>query len=529
VQFLPSLPTADVLYSGSSKEESSMHPVKPKSPFWNKTRIAGRCAVVGGVLAGCVTASIPRVPIVARNPASDFALGEALAPTVIPSSLMKVLSGENDGVNTDAVLIVKDGDVLFETYRRGYDASKKHLSWSMAKSIAGILVAQAVAARRIGYDDPVAIYLPEFRRKDTRIRDVLQMSSGIEFKEEYSGIPVTSDATRMLYLRGPKTGFGAYVAGLSPRADANPGEHFYYSGGDTNLLMEILRRDEPSREKYNRSPFETFFEPLGITDVAFEQDSKGTFVGSSYVYLTLRDYARIGSLLMNEGVGPTGRVIPESYFDLMNEVAPGVQKRALPGTSQTRAYSSHITTNRPITSRSLPSEYADLPTDALLMIGHQGQLVVASPSQKLVIVRLAMDKGSAFDRKAFFQSVVELIRANGKVIVTARDERPGDYAIPTTVAASGADETAGVADYLKVPQLIRALAAKEYCSCIYLTARTAEECKADMKVSLPVLPRITHDAKQKTIRTVLGTGLAGKASIAAYRGPRLGCTLVVSE
>lgn len=74
----------------------------------------------------------------------------------------------------------------------------------------------------------------------------------------------------------------------------------------------------------------------------------------------------------------------------MTRVAPGVSAQALPGTSQTRAYSSRLTTNLPIPARGLPSEYADLPTDALLMIGHQGQLVVASPSQKLVIVRLAV-------------------------------------------------------------------------------------------------------------------------------------------
>jgi CubicO group peptidase (beta-lactamase class C family) len=467
---------------------------------------------------------------VARNPASDFALGAKAAPVAVPASLEKALSGETEGVNTDAVIVVKDGDVLYESYRRGYDASKKHLSWSMAKTVAGILVSQAVAARRIGFDDPVSIYLPEFGRKETRIRDLLQMSSGVEFREEYSGVPVNSDATRMLYLRGPRVGFGAYVAGLAPRENAKPGEHFYYSSGDTNLLMEILRRDEPSREKYSRSPFQSFFEPLGITDAAFEQDTRGTFVGSSYVYLNLRDYARVGALLMHGGVGPTGRIIPESYFELMNEVAPGVQKEALAGTSRTRAYSSQITTNRPISGRSLPSEYADLPTDALLMIGHQGQLVVASPSQKLVIVRLAMDKGSSFDRKAFFGSVVELIRANGRTIVTARDERPGDYAVPAkTTAPAASGEGPGIADYLKVPQLIRALAAKEYCSCIYLTGRTAEECKADLKVSLPVLPRIIVDEKQKTVRTVLGTGLARKASIAAFRGPRLGCTLMVSE
>jgi len=74
--------------------------------------------------------------------------------------------------------------------------------------------------------------------------------------------------------------------------------------------------------------------------------------------------------------------------------------------------------------RGLPSEYADLPTDALLMIGHQGQLVVASPSQKLVIVRLAMDKGSSFDRKQFFGKVARLVEAKSGPLLTAQKENP---------------------------------------------------------------------------------------------------------
>jgi len=447
---------------------------------------------------------------------------------VAEGELNSALDDPGKGVHTDALLVMRDGNVLSESYGRGYDANTKHLSWSMAKTIAGILVAQEIDRGTMSLSSPIRTYVPEVS-SPARVVDVLQMSSGIAFNEEYSGVPVTSDATRMLYMEGPKTGFAPFLTKLPQRANAKPGEHFYYSSGDTNLLMAALRNVAPTQEAYDAIPFERFFTPLGISDATFEQDSKGIFIGSSYVYLKARDFGKIGSLLVERGKLGEKTIIPDWYFDLMSRVAPGASSKALAGTSQTRAYSSQVTTNLPIPARGLPSEYADLPTDALLMIGHQGQLVVASPSQKLVIVRLAMDKGGAFDRKAFFAKVVRLVEAKSGPLLTARKENPAQYAGAPPAPVEDADaERAKIADYLKVPHLIRALAAKEFCSCIKVVGRSEDACKDDLRVSLPVLPRLSVN-DEGSVSAVLGTGLMGKKSVAVYRGPRLGCTLTESE
>ncbi len=467
----------------------------------------------------CATPPIPeKAP--GRGPAS-------LDPPSL-TELEEVLSSKNEGVNTDAVLILKDGETLYETYRRGYDAQTRHLSWSMAKSIAGILVGQAVEAGRLRYEDPIRKYIPEVKTSAT-IRDVLQMSSGIAFKEEYSGIPVTSDPVRMLYLNGPAEGFARFAASRPALAGHDPGQYFYYSSGDTNLLMEALKKTAPSEAAYGELPYSGIFSPLGITDAVFEQDTRGTFVGSSYIYLRLADYGKLGTLLANRGQWEGRAVIPAKYFDLMTEVAPGVQKKVAEGSSVTRAYSAQITTNRPIAGRGLASEYGDLPTDALLMIGHQGQLVVASPSQKLVIVRLAMDDGASFDRRKFFSIVSQLVRKTGAKLRTARDESPEAYATAPKPPPAGKKEKTPLREYFRVPNLIRALAAKEYCSCIRVVGRSRKHCKADLKVSLPILPRIEVSPDGNRFTTTLGTGIAGKHSVAAYRGDRLGCVLEESE
>jgi CubicO group peptidase (beta-lactamase class C family) len=466
---------------------------------------------------------------VAALSAGCAATSEQEEQEVAVGELNSVLDDPAKGVHTDALLVMRDGKVLSESYGRGYDAETKHLSWSMAKTVAGILVAQEIDRGTMSLTRPIRTYLPEVQ-SPARVVDALQMSSGIAFNEEYSGVPVTSDATRMLYMDGPKTGFVPFLAKLPQRADAKPGDHFYYSSGDTNLLMAALRSVAPSQQAYDAVPFERFFEPLGISDATFEQDSKGIFVGSSYIYLKARDFGKIGSLLVERGKLGGETIIPDWYFDLMSRVAPGASTKALAGTSQTRAYSSQLTTNLPIPARGLPSEYADLPTDALLMIGHQGQLVVASPSQKLVIVRLAMDKGSAFDRKQFLARVVRLVEAKSGPLLTARKENPAQYAGAAPAPAPDADaEGAKIADYLKVPHLIRALAAKEFCSCIKVVGRSEDECKDDLRVSLPVLPRLRVNEKDGSVSAVLGTGLLGKKSVAVYRGPQLGCTLTESE
>lgn len=441
------------------------------------------------------------------------------------SKLKQVLSSDNKGVNTDAVIVYKDGSKIFEFYGREYNASKKHLSWSMAKSISGILIGQALSEKKISLKTRIDQFLPEFKT-DATLEDVLGMSSGLAFKEEYSGVPVDSDATKMLYLKGPKTGFFEYVNSLPARSEATPGDHFYYSSGDTNILMEALKKILSSSEEYNEYPWKKLFKPLGIENATFEQDTSGTFVGSSYIYLSPNDFLKIGQLLMQEGVWNGTQVIPKEYMAHLKKVTSGVNSVALEGTSQTRSYSSQITTNLPIVGRGLPSEYKDLPEDALLMIGHQGQLVVASPSQKLVIVRLAMDNGSSFDRKSFFNLVSRLTLEKGHSLITAGDRTTTIEIAP--IKTSQKKSKTNIFDYLKVTHLIRALAAKEYCSCMLVIGRSEKACKEDLKVSLPILPKLRISKDKKMVSATLGTGLF-KVSRAEFKGEKLGCTLVESK
>ncbi len=445
----------------------------------------------------------------------------SLSSNLFASGMSSVLFSGEKGVNTDAVIIQKDGEIIYEKYARGYDKNSKHLSWSTAKTIAGILVGQAIEDGKLKYGEKLSKTFPDFQGNAT-ILDVLQMSSGIKFKEGYSGIPVNMDVTKMLYLKGPKKGFGPFTLD-KPLNGKVPGDYFYYSSGDTNILMEVLKK-KMSKEEYDAYPWTRFFTPLGI-DATFEQDSKGTFVGSSYIYMTPRNFLKIGALIMNKGVYKGKQIIPTRYFDKMSELAKGVEKEALEGTSQTRAYSMQVTTNLPITGRGLAPEYKDLPSDSILLIGHQGQLVIASPSQKLVIVRLATDKGRSFRRKDFFSEVKSLIKSKGGSLETASETHASLYKSQKKTKENKKENPAWY-EYAYVPKLLRSLAAKEYCSCIFVLKRSKKQCREDLKASIPIIPFLTNFIKKKSKRYVTAhLTSAAIFSKAVYVNDKVGCRL----
>jgi len=430
--------------------------------------------------------------------------------------------------NTDVVLIYKDGQVIYEYYAREYGPNTKHLSWSTAKTMTAMLIGIAAKEGLLSIDDPVKKYFPQIKT-EARIIDVLQMSSGLHFKEAFKGFPSHLDLTNMLYLDGQQMGFVNFML-KSPLAKAGePGEYFNYSSGDTNLLMGILQKAIGNQAKYNSYPWEKLFNPMQI-DATFEQDMKGTFVGSSYIYMKPSDYLKLGKLLMNKGVWNGQQLFSPSYFELMNTVAPGVHKNIQEFNEVNKAYSIQLTTNRPIEGRNLPSNYGDLPLDTLIMYGHQGQIIAASPSQQFVVVKLARDK-KVLDRKAFYKAVAKLVRSKNFAFETVENsnqiQAKTNYQPDQQEEYEDPEDRGTVESLLAVPNLLRAYMAKEYCSCRLVVGRSDKACKEDMKSAFPVLPRLKIK-KDGTVTAIFGTGLF-KKSKAVYRGERFGCVLTQSE
>lgn len=431
----------------------------------------------------------------------------------------KLTSRNIKNVHTDVVVISQDSKIIFQDYQNEYDFRKPHLSWSMAKTISGILVAIACQEYGFSMNDSVQKFIPDFKGS-ARLIDLMQMSSGIDFTEDYYGLPISSDVVKMLYLDGADRGASEYVKNLNLRKNNQPGDHFYYSSGDTNLLMEVLARIISNKEKYLNYPWSHFFDLLEIKSATIETSKNGFFIGSSYIYLSPEDYLKVGELIVNKGFWNKKRIIPADYFKLMNQVAPGVQKEAIEGSSTSRAYGSQVTTNLPISDRHMNSEYGDLPQDSLLMIGHQGQLLIASPSQKLVILRLAMDKGSSLDRKQWFQYINEFLNSQSIHLDLAKTHDVFKESESNMKPTGDVPNKLKFSDLFKLPRLIRRYTAKEFCSCYFVVKRSKEACSRDIAVSMPVLPEIKIDENQ--IKTQF---FIGDQDRALYLGQKQGCQI----
>ena len=123
--------------------------------------------------------------------------------------------------NTEGVVVQHEGKLVYEKYAAGFDATKRHLSYSVSKSLGSALLGIAVADGLVKVDDSVCTYLPEIIGSDpalceTTLGSLAQMTSGLKFDENYDN-PVTSNVLPMLY--GDETDMGEYVA---RRGRANP-------------------------------------------------------------------------------------------------------------------------------------------------------------------------------------------------------------------------------------------------------------------------------------------------------------------
>lgn len=445
--------------------------------------------------------------------------GLTLQAATAEQELTTLLTKTKD-VSTDAVLIYKDGQIIYQMYDNDYTPATKHLSWSMGKTISGVMIGQAIEDGLFSYDDKVKKYFPTLT-SDATVLDFLKMGSGVKFTEVYSGLPVDADVTKMLYTVGPKVGYADYVTSLPARLEV-PGQHYYYSSGDTNVLMGVLQKSLNDQKNYNAYPWKKFFGPIGITNVTFEQDTKGTFIGSSYIYMSAPDYLKVGKLFMQKGVWNGQQVIPATHFNLMNTVNDGAKYNSL-DPNDIDAYSVQVRTNQPIPTRNLPSQFSEIPLDSLLFMGHQGQYIVTSPSQNLVIVRLGMDKTS-LNPHLLFAAVKKLILEKGFSYQTA-----GTNGSTTLKDFKSSEERGLIEDIPKVPHLLRSYAGKEYCSCRLVVGRSDKACKTDLKATFPVLPRFKLVKNNTVVESRFGTGLADKVTRIEYRGSELGCTIIETE
>jgi CubicO group peptidase (beta-lactamase class C family) len=221
----------------------------------------------------------------------------------------------NDYVEIQKVaglIVIKDDVIIYERYELGNSETSRWVSYSVAKSITSMLVGAAVNDGYIdNIDEKITDYIPRLKNSSydqSSIRNVLQMSSGVEWGEDYadpeSDINVTPWETLAVY---------EYLRD-KPR-DFEPGEVFNYNTAETNLVGDVVR----SAVGNNLATYlsEKIWKPFGMEHDAYWAltDLGGGEFGGCCLNATLRDYARIGLFAMNDGVLADGtKVLPDNWM-----------------------------------------------------------------------------------------------------------------------------------------------------------------------------------------------------------------------
>ncbi len=224
----------------------------------------------------------------------------------------KTINDYFDQLNTTGLIVLKNGELVFEKYALGHTEEQTWISFSVAKSVVSMLYGAAINDGYIeSVDDLASSYLPSLREgayKDTTIRNILQMASGVKWNEDYEDpeSDVASSPIQILNLI-------EYMGDLEKLHQ--PGTHFNYNTGETNLAGAVLRAAIGN----NLSTYlhKKIWQPFGMESEAYWMldEADGVEYGGCCINATLRDYARLGLFALKNGALTTGeQILPEDWM-----------------------------------------------------------------------------------------------------------------------------------------------------------------------------------------------------------------------
>lgn len=271
---------------------------------------------------------------------------------------------------TQAFLVIKDGQIVYEKFWGEHDTSTVSNSFSAAKTIVSMLVGIAIKEGKIqSIDEPVGNYLPAYsegEKSKITLRHLLYMASGLEWGESGAN-PLSHNAESYYGNDLERLVYGLDVV-------AKPNEMFLYQSGNSQLLGFIL--EKATGMKISDYAQEKLWDKIGAEHKAYwSLDRKnGNEKAFCCWYAAARDFAKLGQLMANKGVWNGQEVIPKSYFETFVQPADLTTEEGIPNTR----YGLHVWL------------YYDKEINRQVVYcrGILGQYVAAIPEENLVFVRL---------------------------------------------------------------------------------------------------------------------------------------------
>ena len=280
-------------------------------------------------------------------------------------------SNRNSGL-----MVIKDGTVLVERYQYDRKPADRFQSYSMAKTVVAMLIGIALDEQKISsVDDLAQQYVPELEGRpygETRLRNLLTMSSGVRFREDYDG---SDDIAVLAYktLAGKGPGGVDSVLSFNDR-DRPQGERFYYASAETQVLALVLRAatGKPLAEYLS----EKIWQPMGAeADASWLVDAGGYELGYMGLNATLRDWGRLGMLLANYGSVDGRQLVPAAWVRAMTTPDSPRLARGAATRFNGYGYQTWLIGGTP---------------NAFALFGVHGQSIFIDPDTKLVMVHTAV-------------------------------------------------------------------------------------------------------------------------------------------
>ena len=258
--------------------------------------------------------AMDRLPILAKA----HQIAPSAKPLALPQGKPLVIPGVDDYLakqRAAGIVILQDGQIRFEKYGLGFGPSGRWTSFSVAKSFTSTLVGAAIQDGYIkSLDDKVSQYIPGLKGSaydDVSIRQLLTMSSGVQWNEDYED--PNADVAKFNNAE-PEDGLDATVSYMRhlPRAHP-PGEVWHYNTGETNLIGVLV--SSATKKPLAQYLQEKVWQPAGMEAPATWLLSKtGHEIAGCCLQAATRDYARFGLFVLSGGKAGGKQIVPADWF-----------------------------------------------------------------------------------------------------------------------------------------------------------------------------------------------------------------------
>jgi CubicO group peptidase (beta-lactamase class C family) len=295
-----------------------------------------------------------------------------------------------EDVYADGVIVLHRGRIVYEQYKGEMDSNTPHIAFSVSKSFSGTLAEMLIAEGRLDQDAPISHYIPELSKSgfgDATVRQVLDMTTGLDYSENYSDPKAqvvnyawaAGAAPRPAGYAGPKDIFDFLKT--IPKSGSH-GDQFTYRTVNTEVLGILVARVTNTRLPTLLS--ERIWSKLGTEhDADFVVDSSGTAIAGGGLNMTLRDAARFGEMLRLNGRFNGQQIVPAAAIaSIRGGASQAAFAKARYATLPNWSYRSQwwVSHNR---------------DGAFSARGIYGQAIYIDPKAEMVIVRFASNPKAA--------------------------------------------------------------------------------------------------------------------------------------